>query len=85
MILPRVVDRVLRNLHRQIGVADFHLTRQARHAGQAPCAIKQILLILTHLPGRLEAFADDDVAGRASERLVARVFDTDVGVEHGRA
>ena len=85
MILPRVVDGVLRNLHRQVSVADFHLAGQTRHAGQAPGAIKQILFILTHLPGRLEAFTDDDVAGRAGERLVARVFDTDVGVEHGRA
>lgn len=82
MILPRVVDGVLRNLHRQVGVADFYLTRQARNAGQAPGAVKQVLFILTHLTGRLEAFTDDDVAGGAGERLVAGVLNADVGVDH---
>ena len=85
MVLPRMVDRVFRDFYRQICVADFDLARQARHAGQSPRAVEQILLVFTHFACRIEAFADDDVAGGAGERLVAGVLNTDVGVDHRRA
>lgn len=77
-----MIDGVFWYLHRQIRVTNFDLARQARHAGQAPRAVKQIFFVFTHFAGRFEAVTDDDVAGGASERLVTGMLDADVGFKH---
>src|SRR5690554_5318535 len=76
-LLRHQVDRVARDLHHQVLVADQSLTAQARVRLQAPGLVQVVVfLFLGGLEG-VEALAHDNVAGGTGARLLAGVFDFD--------
>src|ERR1700710_746270 len=85
VIFLGVVDRVFRDLDRQVGLGEYRLATQARLRLQAPGAVEQVFLALLRLVERLQPAPHDHVAGGAGAAHLAGVLDVDVVVEQGLA
>src|SRR6266545_4969696 len=76
-----MVERILGNFQYQVAVLDDRLTGEAGERREAPGEIEQVVFELVRRIERVEAFAHDDVTGRAGTRHFARMLDADAATE----